>query len=99
MARKERQYAVECLEKVQHGRYEKEFYFGLYVPAFSKKDAQEVALEMVAGMTLDEIKTATVDKMKSYWDYFYASHHHRDPKQPVGFEFAEEFFTYRAYIE
>ena len=70
----------------------------MYVPGFSKKDAEEVALEMVAGMTFNEIKTATVDKMKHFWDFLYCMHD-KDPDKPVGYEFAERFFTYKAYIE
>lgn len=98
MARKEKQYAVEILEKMQHGRWGKDFYFGMYVPGFSKKDAEEVALEMVAGMTFNEIKTATVDKMKGFWNCCYDMYK-KDHNKPVGFEFAEKYFTYRAYIE
>lgn len=101
MAKVERQYAVELLEKYQHGCYGKCFYFGLYVPGFSKKDAEEVALETVAGMSLNEIKERTVDSEKNFWGTLYLPNWtpHGDPTKPVGMEFAERFFTYKAYIE
>lgn len=97
MARIERQYAVELLEKHQHGRYGKEFYFGMYVPGFSKKDAEEVALETVAGMSFNEIVSRTVDRKKPFWESLYMAG--KDLDAPVGMEFAERFFTYKAYIE
>lgn len=101
MTRTERQYAVELLEKYQHGRYAKEFYFGMYVPGFSKKDAEEVALETVSQMSLNEIKSRVVDRAKPFWDTIHAEFwtEHGDPNKPVGMKFAEQFFTYKAYIE
>ena len=99
--KQEKQYAVELLEKHQHGKYGKEFYFGLYVPGFNKKDAEEVALETVSRMTFNEIVERTVDRMKPFWEILYRPHWLPDGKTdvPVGMEFAQRFFTFKAYIE
>lgn len=97
----ERQYAVEVLERFQHGKYGKDFYFGLYVPGYNKKDAEQVAFETVAGMTFNEIKERTRDQVKSRWDIIYKPAWLPDgnPEKPVGIKFVESFFTFKAYTE
>ena len=102
MARQEKQYAVEVIERWAHGRYGKDFYFGLYVPGFNKKDAEEVAIETLAGMSFNEIKSRCVDQHRQYpWEIWWQGEHERKNGEnaPIGFELAESFFTCRAYIE
>ena len=91
---RERQYAVEILSRVKHGKYGRHFFFGMYLPGFSKKDAEEVAIEELAQMTINELQERTVDNMKDYWNIV-----HMDKTVPIGFENAEFFFHCKAYIE
>ena len=92
-----KQYAVEVVQRYSHGRYGKDFYFGMYVPGFSKKDAECVAIEMVSEMTFEEINNRCVDKGQKPWQ-IYAEHEHGADK-PIGIEQAEFFFDCKAYIE
>jgi len=98
---KERQYAVEVLEKHQHGRYGKRFYFGMYLPGFSKKDAESVGIETLAGMSFDEIKSRCVDDGMKPWECWHQCEHEKKNGKdaPIGFELAEMFFCCKAYIE
>lgn len=98
---KERQYAVEVLEKHQHGRYGKRFYFGMYLPGFSKKDAEEVGIEMLAAMTFDEINNRCVDDGMKPWQMWHQGDRERNNGKdaPIGFDLAEAFFSCKAYIE
>lgn len=98
MAR-EKQYAVEVLEKYQHGRYGKEFYFGLYVPGFSKADAEAVAMETLASMTFEEIDTRCIDGHVGGPYHIWNVGNSYPKDKPIGFEQAEAYFTCRAYIE
>lgn len=98
----EKQYAVEVLEKHQHGKYGKAFYFGMYVPGFSKKDAENVAMEELAGMSFAEINSRCIDpERQKPWDIWYRPDHERKhgKNAAIGFELAEMFFSCRAYIE
>ena len=98
---KEKQYAVEVLEKYQHGRYGKRFYFGMYLPGFSKKDAEEVGFEELAGMTWKEINERCVDDKQKPWQMWHQPEYERQygKDAPIGFEMARAFFSCRAYIE
>ena len=99
MARIEKQYAVEILERYSHGHYGKTYYFGMYVPGFSKKDAEEVAIEMLSEMTFDEITKRCVDEnpLSKPWT-FWGDYPHWIGK-PIGLENADRFFSCKAYIE
>lgn len=97
MMKHERQYAVEILQRHSHGRYGKDFYFGMYVPGFSKKDAEEVALETLAQMTFAEIDERCVDNKQKPWHLWIAREIGFDTK--IGFDIAESYFTCKAYIE
>lgn len=100
--KKERQYAVEILEAHQHGRYGKQFYFGMYLPGFSKKDAEEVAIETLSTMSFEEIKSRCVDENRMYpWECWHQREHERKNGKdaPIGIELAESFYSCRAYIE
>lgn len=91
----ERQYAVEVIQRYSHGRYGKDYYFGMYLPGFSKKDAEEVGIETLAAMSFDEIDKRCIDTRMKPW-------HVRDihiTKGAIGFELARKYFTCRAYIE
>ena len=94
-----KQYAVECLGTYRHGKYGKDFYFGLYVPAYSKKDAIEAAITVVAEMSFDDIVEATIDENKCFWTQLVGHNYSKDKSQPVGLEFVETFFSFRPYIE
>lgn len=98
---KERQYAVEVLEKHQHGRYGKRFYFGMYLPGFSKKDAEAVGIETLAGMSFDEINARCVDEGMKPWECWHQHEHEgkNGKDAPIGFDLAEAFFCCKAYIE
>ena len=97
---KEKQYAVEVLERYQHGRYGKRFYFGMYLPGFSKKDAESVGIETLAGMTFDEINSRCVDDKMKPWQCWHQGEHEREngKSAPIGMELAEAFFCCRAYV-
>ena len=99
--KKERQYAVEVLEKHQHGKYGKSFYFGMYLPGFSKKDAEEVGIETLAAMSFNEIKSRCVDDGMKVWEIWWQYDHERKNGKdaPIGIELADRFFCCRAYIE
>ena len=94
--RKERQYAIEVLERHQHGKWGKEFYFGMYLPAFSKKDAEEVGIEELASMSFAEITSRCVDDRKKPWQFF---EDNNEKDIPIGRSLAEKYFTCKAYIE
>lgn len=97
-----KQYAVEVLEKYQHGKYGKTYYFGLYLCGFNKKDAEEVGIETLAAMSFDEIKQRCVNPDREYpWEIWWQKEHERKNGKgaPIGFENAEAFFCCRAYIE
>lgn len=93
----ERQYAVEVLQRYSHGRYGKDFYFGMYLPGFSKKDAEEVGMETLASMTFAEINSRCVDNVVKPWQIWDEGQCGDD--KPIGFDLAEQYFTCRAYIE
>lgn len=97
----ERQYAVEVIERWGHGKYGKRFYFGMYIPGFSKKDAEAVGIETLAGMSFDEIKSRCVDDGQMPWEIWWQYDHERKNGKgaPIGFELAEAFFACRAYLE
>jgi hypothetical protein len=98
---KEKQYAVEVLEKHQHGKYGKRFYFGMYLPGFNKKDAEGVGIETLASMTFDEINARCIDERQNPWEMWHQPQHERENGKdaPIGFDLAEKFFCCRAYIE
>ena len=97
----EKQYAVEVLQRYSHGRYGKDFYFGMYLPAFNKKDAEEVGIETLAGMTWNEINSRCIDNKQKPWMVWHQGEHERihGADAPIGFENAEKFFSCKAYIE
>ena len=95
--RKEKQYAVEVVQRFAHGRYGKEFYFGMYLHGFSKKDAEEVGIETIAAMTFNEINTRCIEGKMRPWQVWDEEQYGKD--KPIGFELAEKYFTCKAYIE
>ena len=99
MARETRQYAVECLGTYRHGKYGRDFFFGLYVPAYSKKDAIEAAITVIAEMSFNDIVEATIDGNKAFWKMLVGYHYRKDTSQPVGLEFVEKYFSFKPYIE
>ena len=95
--KQEKQYAVEVIERYQHGRNGKEFYFGMYLPGFSKKDAEEVGIETLAAMTFEEINGRCIKDNMKPWQIWDEKEH--GTQNPIGFELAEKYFSCRAYIE
>ena len=99
---KEKQYAVEILERHQHGRYGKQLYFGMYLPGFSKRDAEEIGIETLASMSFDEIKSRCIDPNRMYpWECWHQHEHEskHGAGAPIGLDLAETFFSCKAYIE
>lgn len=94
---KERQYAVEVTSRYSHGKYGKTFYFGMYLPGFSKKDAEEVGMETLANMTFKEINERCIDGVGKPWKTWHETQ--VGESDPIGFEMAELFFSCKAYIE
>lgn len=92
-----KQYAVEVLQRCSHGRYGKDFYFGMYLCGFNKKDAEEVGIETLAEMTFEEINNRCVEKFQKPWQIWDEYKH--GLTTPIGRELAEKYFTCRAYIE
>lgn len=99
--REPKQYAVEVVQKHQHGRYGKDFYFGMYLYGLNKKDAEEVGMEELAQMSFKEIDERCVDSKMKPWHIWTKDEHERTNgvDAPIGFENAEKFFACRAYIE
>lgn len=99
--KREKQYAIEVLEAHRHGKYGKQFYFGMYIPGFNKKDAEAVGIETLAEMTFKEINARCVDKKMKPWEVWYQPEHERENGEnaPIGIDLAEAFFSCRAYIE
>lgn len=97
--KKMKQYAVEVIERHQHGRYGKEFYFGMYLWGFNKKDAEEVGYETLASMTFAEINASCVNPgdLNKPWQIWDQVQHGTD--KPIGFDLAEKYFICKAYIE
>ena len=96
-----KQYAVEVLEGHQHGRYGKDYYFGMYLWGFNKKDAEDVGIEELANMSFREINERCIDDRQKPWQMWHQQEHEREfgEDAPIGIENAEMFFTCRAYIE
>lgn len=100
MARELKQYAVEVISKHSHGRYGKEFYFGMYLWGFNKKDAEEVGMETLAAMSIDEINSRSVQPIDwDWWTSAWLFKKEHGTSAPIGFELAGEGFCCRAYIE
>ena len=99
--RKLKQYAVEVIQRHSHGRYGKDFYFGMYLCGFNKKDAEEVGIETLAQMTFNEINSRCVNDDRKPWEVFDQCRHERENGKdaPIGVKLAERYFTCRAYIE
>lgn len=98
-----KQYAVEVLEKGSHGKYGKDFFFGMYLWGYNKQDAVDAAYTELSEMTIDELcERATDDKMKYYLNASFAIYMHNKEygeDAPIGIEIAEKLFTCKAYIE
>lgn len=92
--KKLRQYRVDVLEKHQHGRYGKDLYFPLALYGYNKEDAECFAIEVLAGMSWDDIERSCIKQDEKPW-----MHYHRQEEQGgfIGFERARTFFTVRAY--
>lgn len=99
--RQMKQYAVEVISAHQHGKYGKEFYFGMYLYGFNKKDAEAVGIETLAAMTFDEINARCIQQGQHVWQVYHQGEyeHNNGKTAPIGFELAEKFFQCKAYIE
>ena len=93
--RKERIYAVEVLSKAKHGKYGRNFYFGMYVGGYNKKHAEYGAFDILETYSINELEQYTVDKEKDYWRIV----HVEDRNKPIGMEMAIKLFECKAYVE
>ena len=89
-----KQYAVEVLERIKRGHEERRYYFGMYLPGFNKKDAEEVGLETLAGMTFEEIESCCIRHDEKPWELMM-----QKPTGNIGWDLACKYFSCRAYIE
>lgn len=92
---KQRQYAVDVLERYSHGIYGKEKYTSWLLSETSKTRACCFAAEIVAGMTWREILTEA--RPEEYINMYVPFGCKLDDM--IGHEGAEKYFSYRASIE
>lgn len=103
---KEKQYEVEIYEKHSHGHYGKTHYFGWVLSSDKRENAETFALEILAGMTPDEIKKESDGRFITScglhrWEALGNGKVRYIPipnDQPVGYEFAESAFTVKARV-
>ena len=103
---KEKQYEVEVYEKHSHGCYGKMHYFGWVLSSNNKANAESFALDILAGMTPNEISKESDGKLStSYgWHTFVpmgdgkCRYVELDLDKPSGYEEAEKRFTVKANI-
>ena len=95
--KRDKQYAVEVLSLSRHGKYGKTFYFGMYIPAHSKKDAEDLAMETLSEMTFREINERCVSDNMKPWQVYHENYY--GSEKSIGIEYATQFFSVRAYIE
>lgn len=93
--RREKCYAVEVLSKMKHGKYGRNFYFGMYVGGFNKQHAEWGAFDILSTYSVNELQQYTVDAEKDYWRIINVE----DRDAPIGYEMAERLFACKAYVE
>ena len=94
---KQRQYAVDVLERYSHGIYGKEKYTSWLLSETSKARACCFAAEIVAGMTWREILKEKYGHDNFLSNIFCPWGCKLDDQ--IGHEGAEKYFSYRASIE
>lgn len=96
----EKMYMVDVIERHQHGRYGKRFYFDMPVCGVSKKDVEGKAAKIMAGMTFDEINARCVDKKMKPWQCWHQEEHEwkNGKSVPIGMELVGMFFGFRIRI-
>ena len=103
---KERQYEVEVYGSCNHGCWGKMHYFGWILSSDKKANAESFALEILAGMTPNEIHKESdgkfiincgLHRMIPIGDGKYKSKQ-IDKDEPLGYEEAERRFTVKARL-
>lgn len=104
---KEKQYEVEVYEKYSHGCWGKQHYFGWVLSSDKIANAESFALEILAGMTPNEICKESDGRLKYdpfIWHTFEPTEDGKyryvvlDPDKPIGYEMAEKRFTVKARV-
>lgn len=105
---KERQYEVEVYEKYSHGCWGKRHYFGWILSSDKKENAESFALDIIAGMSPNELVKEADGKMVPpgvcgwhTWEDLGNGKRRwvkLDNDKPVGYEFAEGNFTVKARL-
>ncbi len=105
---KERQYEVEVYERYSHGCYGKVHYFGWILSADKKENAESFALDIIAGMTPNELVQEANGRMVppgvSGWHIWEKQENGKmkyiqlDNNKPVGYNYAENNFTVKARL-
>lgn len=103
---KEKQYEVEIYAKYGNGRYGKRHYFGWVLSSDKIANAESFALELLAGMTPNEIHKESdgrfiincglhtfVPTEDGKYKYVLLDHN-----EPIGYEEAEKRFTVKARV-
>lgn len=103
---KERQYEVEVYERYSHGCWGKTHYFGWILSSDKKANAESFTLEILAGMTPNEIHKESDGKFNASFGLFryvpIGDGKYRskliDKNEPLGYEEAERRFTVKARL-
>ena len=103
---KEKQYEVEIYSSYQNGRYGKTHYFGWILSATNKANAESFALDILAGMTPNEIMNESDGKCGQWFGWYNLvpigngvyRHVTINNDAPIGYEFAERRFTIKSRV-
>lgn len=105
---KEKQYEVEVYESTSHGHYGKQHYFGWVLSSDKVENAKSFALDILAGMTPNEIRKESdgrfyicnvcglhswVPTGDGHFKYVKL-----DLDKPIGYEEAKKRFTIKARV-
>jgi hypothetical protein len=104
---KEKQYELEIYNYYSNGRYGKQHYFGWVLSSNNRANAESFALDILAGMTPNEINKEADGKF-----ILGSTHLHKfvpngdgtfryvelDNDEPIGYEEAERRFTVKARV-
>lgn len=104
---KEKQYEVEIYEKTSHGCWGKQHFFCWILSSNNKANAESFALDILAGMTPEEISRESDGKciydFTGWWGFVpngdgTSKYVKLDPDKAIGYEEAERRFTAKARV-
>lgn len=104
---KERQYEVEVYEGYSHGCWGKQHYFGWILSSDKKANAESFALDILAGMTPNELMKESDGKVRvdvcGWYGYVPTGdgtyrYVKLDNNKPIGYKEAERRFTVKARL-